>query len=146
MSFDKPPVNKVEQKKTPEEREQLYKILLEELKVECPTLGSFYKLINEQKNQGKTQPLGATPNPIYLSRSFSGILLSIQEILERPNNDGDTISIPVEKYQTIQNLKQSVDAMAAAVYFGQSNPINENGKIEYLLTSFANRFSKELKY
>lgn len=145
MSFDKPPVNKVEQKKTPEECDQIYKKLLEELKVECPTLASFYTLINQQKNQGETQPLGATPNPIYLSRAFSGILLSIQEILERPNNDGSTISIPVEKYEKIQKLKQNVDAMAAAVYFGQRNLIDENGKIEYLLTSFANNFLNDLK-
>lgn len=137
---------KIESKKTPEEREKIYQELLEALKMQYPTLDSFYKLINEQKNQGKTQALGAIPNPVYLSRAFSGILLSIQEILERPNNDGDTIAIPVEKYQTLQRLKQIVDAMVAEVYFGQRNLINENGELEYLLTGFANQFSNELKY
>ena len=137
---------KIENKKTPEERDKIYKDLLESLKVECPTLDSFYKFINTQKDQGEMQAIGATPNPVYLSRAFSGILVEIQNIIERPNNDGDTISIPVEKYQTLQRLKQIVDAMVAEVYFGQRNLINENGEIEYLLTGFAKQFSNELKY
>lgn len=146
VDFNK--LNRMEQeygKKTPEECDQIRKKLLEELKIECPTLGAFYKAINEQKIEGKTQSLEETvPSPMNLSRGFSGMLLTIERILEAPNNDGIKISIPIEKYKTIQMLKQVVNGMAAEVYFGQRNPIDDKGKINNLSLLFSNQFSKEI--
>jgi hypothetical protein len=75
MSFDKPPVNKVEQKKTPEERDQIYKKLLEELKVKCPTLDSFYKEINSMEKSQAISRFRRSPNPFYLCRAFSRLFI-----------------------------------------------------------------------
>jgi hypothetical protein len=145
MSFDKPPVNKVEQKKTPEERDQIYKKLLEELKVKCPTFNSFYKEIHNEKSRGGRHGLGAKPNPVYLCRAFSSVLFSIQERFELPYKYRDTISLPLEEFKTCQKLNQIVCGMAAEVYFGQNNIINEDGEIDYLDRKFANTFSNDLK-
>ncbi len=147
MSFDKPPVNKVEQKKTPEERDQIYKKLLEELKVGCPTLDSFYKEINEHggKPQAISDNSGSPSNPFYLARAFSAIYGEIRTRVESPNSGNGEVTLSTKQYYDIARLKQIVDARAANVYFGQDNIINENGLIPRLADGFVDNFSNYLK-
>ncbi len=138
-------MEQMDRKKTPEECDQIRKKLLEELKVQCPTLGDFYVAIDKQKIQGNTQSLGDTvPSPTELCRGFSGMLLSIEKSLEAPNDNGINISVSIEKYKTIQTLKQAVNGMAAEVYFGQRNPIDDEGKINNLVRLFNRQFSRDL--
>lgn len=147
MPFDKPPVNKVEQKKTPEERDQIYKKLLEELKVECPTLDSFYKKINEQegKPQSTTDNGGSPSNPFYLTRAFSAIYGEIRTRVEGPKSNNEEVTLSIKQYYDIARLKQIVDAYAANIYFGQNNIINEDGEIPRIVDGFVDNFISYLQ-
>ncbi len=115
------------------ENKKTNKEMVNEIRKEYPKFKIFWNAVLEQVREGKGQIyFGDNPSPLYVARFIASKLSTVKEwndIYVRGKDENLENEMPVSVHKNCMNMLQQALGFASDVYYGETEILNQDGKI-----------------